>query len=288
MSLFDKIVDQALLNQVDLSVLRPVVEKELLHHDILRILSENQLLHDLTFIDGTCLRMCYSAVRLSEDLDFTGGKTFTKKKLSSMSKILIDELQRKYDLLVKVSEPVQNSSNVNTWKIKVETRAEQKHLPSQRINIDICAVPSYEKTARLLINPYGVDMGTTGLVIQAQSREEIFTDKLLAFAQRPNRVKHRDLWDILWLSQQGIIPNYNLLMNKLDDRKIKGSVFLTNYDKRQLSLGENKALEKEFNKEMRRFLAPKQVERMLQQQQLWQAIIVLMEDFKRELINSLH
>lgn len=32
----------------------------------------------------------------------------------------------------------------------------------------------------ILLNPYGVDMGTSGLIIQAQSQEEIYTDKLLA------------------------------------------------------------------------------------------------------------
>ena len=36
MSLFDQLVDQALKNQVELSPLRGVVEKELLHHDIIR------------------------------------------------------------------------------------------------------------------------------------------------------------------------------------------------------------------------------------------------------------
>ena len=36
MSLFDQLVDQALKNQLELSPLRAVVEKELLHHDIIR------------------------------------------------------------------------------------------------------------------------------------------------------------------------------------------------------------------------------------------------------------
>jgi len=43
MNLFDKIVTEALKNQADLKSLRIVVEKELLHHDILRILSKNNL-----------------------------------------------------------------------------------------------------------------------------------------------------------------------------------------------------------------------------------------------------
>ena len=75
MNLFDQLVTEALRNQPNLSSLRIVVEKELLHHDILRTLSQNNLLADLTFIGGTCLRTCYGSIRLSEDLDFTGGKT---------------------------------------------------------------------------------------------------------------------------------------------------------------------------------------------------------------------
>lgn len=56
MSLFDQLVDVALRTRADLSPLRPVVEKELLHHDILREVSEAGLLSGLTFIGGTCLR----------------------------------------------------------------------------------------------------------------------------------------------------------------------------------------------------------------------------------------
>ena len=79
MNLFDQLVDEALKNQPHLSPLRIVVEKELLHHDILRILNQNQMLANLTFIGGTCLRTCYGGIRLSEDLDFTGGKGFLVK-----------------------------------------------------------------------------------------------------------------------------------------------------------------------------------------------------------------
>jgi predicted nucleotidyltransferase component of viral defense system len=69
MSLFDSLVSQALKAQGELAPLRVVVEKELLHHDILREMSAAGLLHSLTFIGGTCLRACYGSNRLSEDLD---------------------------------------------------------------------------------------------------------------------------------------------------------------------------------------------------------------------------
>jgi len=79
MSLFDQLVDQALKAKADLAPLRVVVEKELLHHDILREMSTAGLLDSLTFIGGTCLRACYGSSRLSEDLDFTGGASAALK-----------------------------------------------------------------------------------------------------------------------------------------------------------------------------------------------------------------
>lgn len=50
MNLFDQLVQQALANIPDLAPLQVVVEKELLHHDIMRILSESGMLQGLCFI----------------------------------------------------------------------------------------------------------------------------------------------------------------------------------------------------------------------------------------------
>jgi hypothetical protein len=44
MSLFDDLVEAALKERPDLATLRPVVEKEILHHDILRIMNRGGLL----------------------------------------------------------------------------------------------------------------------------------------------------------------------------------------------------------------------------------------------------
>ena len=260
-----------------MSSLRVVVEKELLHHDILRILNKNQLLTNLTFIGGTCLRACYGGISLSEDLDFTGGNDFSRNSLSTMGKCLIETLNEKYRLKVSVSEPEKDIKNVDTWKIKIETRPKQRHLPAQRINIDICAVPSYEKQPMMLINPYGVDMGTSGLIIQAQSREEIYTDKLLAFVLRPNRIKYRDLWDIVWLHQQGLKPNFELIPKKLRDRALTQEYFSTLFEHRINLLSQDNRLEMEFKKEMHRFLSLEQINKTIEQDNLWSFIIFLMK-----------
>jgi predicted nucleotidyltransferase component of viral defense system len=283
MNLFDKLVTEALKNQPNLSTLRIVVEKELLHHDILKVLSNNNLLKNLTFIGGTCLRCCYGGVRLSEDLDFTGGSNFTRDSLATMGQVLIENLNNKYGLLVQVSEPIKDKQNVDTWKIKIETKPQQKNLPAQRINIDICALPSYEKYPMMLLNPYGVDMGTNGLVIQAQSREEIYTDKLLAFAFRPNRIKYRDLWDIVWLHGQGLKPRFALIPNKLKDRKYTIDYFLNLFDQRKKLLTERSETVLEFKQEMRRFLAAEQINNTLNQENLWDFVTYLIEDLGNQI-----
>jgi predicted nucleotidyltransferase component of viral defense system len=280
-NLFDKLVDEALKNQPNLSVLRMVVEKELLQHDILRIINMANLMKDLTFIGGTCLRLCYGGIRLSEDLDFTGGVNFSKSDLSSMGKILSDMLYEKYGLKVVVSEPVKDKLDVNTWKVKVETNPGTKHLPAQRINIDICSLSSYEKKPRLLINPYGIDMGTTGLIIQAQSMEEIFTDKLIAFALRPNRIKYRDLWDIMWLHGKGILPHLELIPNKLLDRKVKKDNFLMLFEERRKDLTNSNNAENGFQQEMERFLPIEQFKKVVSQEKFWTFICDFLEEMEQ-------
>lgn len=283
MNLFDKLVTEALKNQPNLSPLRIVVEKELLHHDILRVLSDNDLLTNLTFIGGTCLRTCYGGIRLSEDLDFTGGINFTRNSLSSMAQILIESLKNKYGLVVNISEPIKDKKNVDTWKIKIETKPQQKSIPSQRINIDICSVPSYEKRPMMLLNPYGVDMGTSGLIIQAQSREEIYADKLLAFAMRPNRIKHRDLWDIVWLHQQGLKPKFELIPHKIKDRHHTLEHFLNLFDERKKLIFEKKEMASEFKYEMQRFLPADKINKTLEQNNLWDFIIYLIEELGHQI-----
>jgi len=283
MSLFDELVDQALNNQQDLAPLRIVVEKELLHHDILRVLSGAGLLTKLTFIGGTCLRTCYGSRRLSEDLDFTGGSDFTRDQLARMSDLLVESLKAKYGLEISVTDPIRELGNVDTWKLKVQTRPGRKDLPAQRINIDVCAIPSYQPRPMALLNPYGIGMGTSGLILQAQSREEIFSDKLVALALRPNRMKNRDLWDIAWLHQQQIKPAFELIKNKLTDHGAEAGDYLKAFSARAASLKNDPAIAKEFRKEMGRFLPNEVVKETVNSEDFWKYMSYLIENYHQQL-----
>jgi predicted nucleotidyltransferase component of viral defense system len=278
MSLFDQLVDVALQNQQGLAPLRPVVEKELLQRDILRELSSAGLLAGLTFMGGTCLRACYGSNRLSEDLDFTGGANFSRESLAQVSSTLVKSLAAKYGLQVEVSEPVRETGNVDTWKLKVQTRPGRSDLPAQRINIDVSAIPSYEPRPMLLLNPYGVDMGTSGLIVQAQSRAEIFADKLVAFALRPYRIKNRDLWDIAWLHQEAIQPQLSLIAQKLKDHHCEIERYIRLLTERCQMLAEQADLAADFRQEMRRFLPAQIVQQTADKPEFWQFLTQLMQD----------
>ena len=273
MGLFDSLVDEAIRNQSELSVLRPVVEKEILHHDILRELSHADLLQKLTFIGGTCLRACYGSNRLSEDLDFTGGADFNKTALDKLKKTLETRLQDKYELPITVTEPkTEKQGNVDTWKLSVNTQPQRPDMQAQKIHLDICAVPSYQVTPRTLRNHYGINLGTESLIIKAQTREEIFADKLVAFAMRPGRLKHRDLWDIAWLTQGGIIPAYELVTAKLADHGESENDFLERADKRLKLLGLEQQ-QKDFVFEMSRFIPPDRLNQTVRQDGFWSYLI---------------
>jgi len=125
-------------------------------------------------------------------------------------------------------------------------------------------------------------MGTTGLIIQAQSREEIFSDKLIAFALRPNRIKYRDLWDIMWLHGKGVLPRLELIPQKLSDRKINKEHFLTLFRERRESLSDSTSIEKGFQKEMGRFLPVEQFKEILSQKNFWTFICNFMEEIEQQ------
>ena len=186
-----------------------------------------------------------------------------------MAEILVANLHQKYGLNISINEPTKDIKNVDTWKIIVVTKPKQKHLPAQRINIDICAINSYDKKPMMLINHYGIDMGTSGLIIQTQSLAEIYTDKLLAFALRPNRIKYRDLWDIMWLHQKGIIPAIELLSIKLKDRKLSKKYFIDLFNDRANKLQNNDKIMREFKQEMQRFLPTKIITEIVEQNNFW-------------------
>ncbi|MET3814335.1 nucleotidyl transferase AbiEii/AbiGii toxin family protein [Pantoea sp. UYEF8] len=255
---FDALVEEA-VRQGDLANLRPVVQKELLHYDILFCLSEAGLLRALTFQGGTSLRLCYGSNRFSEDLDFAGGPDFCSADLAQMKDCIEDYLGKRYGLKVTVKEPNELRTEpqyaevkVDKWQISVTTAPERKDLPRQRIKIEIANIPAYTHAWRQLVRNYTVlPDGYSDTLIRVETLEEVLADKLVSFPATTNRIRYRDMWDLVWLNQQGAKINANLVRKKLQDYKIDD--FENNLQTRINSLSDI-ITEGKFHSEMKRFI----------------------------------
>lgn len=224
---FDVLVEEA-IRQGNLTNLRPVVEKELLHYDVLFCLSEAGLLKSLVFQGGTSLRLCYDSNRFSEDLDFAGGPDFCSADLSLLKSCIEDYLGSRYGLEVTVKEPNDLRAepeyaevNVDKWQISVTTAPQRKDLPQQRIKIEIANIPAYTHAYRQLVRNYTVlPDGYSDTLIRVETLEEIMADKLVSLPATTSRIRYRDMWDLIWLKQQGATLNAMLVQQKLNDYKI--------------------------------------------------------------------
>lgn len=233
----------------------PVIEKELLHYEIIHAMEEGGLLSGLVFQGGTCLRLCYGAPRFSEDLDFAGGIHFEASDLHALRDCVSKVLPNRYSIDVKVKEPDEDASLVKKWRIRINTNAQKTGLPVQKISIEVASVPAYTKEPQMLrLNYEGLPATYGDIIVFSESPEEILADKLEAFVCS-NHIRYRDLWDIYWLMRR---PGINLekahrLRKKKETDYDEGNKF----DKGLVRINEQLdsiISSKEFDAQMKRFL----------------------------------
>lgn len=211
-----------------LARLRSVIEKELVHYDIFYVLQQKALmLPGMTFVGGTCLRLCYGSNRYSEDIDFHAGVDFQPEDFDRIRSELEHHIFNRYGFETEVRSPEGlkkdtglASSRVSTWKVIIKIGGDRKDIPRQRINIDIARLPAYEASPRIIKTNYrDLPDGYGTMFVRCSSLSEILADKLVAVPAR-NNIKARDLWDMLWLQQKGAVLRPDLIRRKIADRGI--------------------------------------------------------------------
>lgn len=209
--------------------MRPVIEKELLHFDILYALDREGLLDSLTFQGGTSLRLCQGSPRFSEDLDFAGDWDFKSEDVAQIKECIEDYVSRRYRLDVTVKAPKELKDDpryaevrVDKWQVAVVTAPARPDMPKQRIKLEIANIPAYTREAHgIQIHYPFLPEGYSDLLVVTESIDEIMADKLVSLVNTQKYVRHRDIWDLQWLKQQGATPNYDLLQRKLRDYSVE-------------------------------------------------------------------
>ena len=113
---FRELVEFALEQHPELVGMEVIVEKELLHYELLHVLNRGGWLDGLTFQGGTALRLCYGASRLSEDLDFSGGPGFSTKSMDGLATYLKKTLSgRSLGVDVKSPKTITSHFNFRHW-----------------------------------------------------------------------------------------------------------------------------------------------------------------------------
>lgn len=234
---FEKLVDQAMSNTT-LSAMRPVVEKELLHYEIFQALDGEGLLNDLVFQGGTALRLCRGSDRFSEDLDFVGGVDFTAAKMTRIKDCIEKRIGDRFGLKVTVKpKPAKDGAGpvkVDKWWVSIETAPENPAMPSQKIKLEIANVPARTRELVPLIANYDSARAMPTVLVNTETLDEIMADKVLAFpaSLRDNqgqlagldsaKIRHRDIWDLAWLSARGAKLDAKLVAAKIGDYGVEG------------------------------------------------------------------
>jgi hypothetical protein len=89
---------------------------------------------------------------------------------------------------------------------------------------------------------------------------------------RNHELKNKNLWDIAWLTQRGVVPAYELIRSKLADHDESESDFVERASER-LELLNREKQRKDFMFEMSRFIPPDRLRQTFQQDGFWVYLI---------------
>ena len=288
---FDSLVNRALQN-TELATMRPGVEKELLHYDVLFCLDKAGLLDGLVFQGGTSLRLCYNSNRFSEDLDFAGGKVFCSAQLMAMKSCIEEYIGTRYGFAISVKAPEElrqlpdyDQINLDRWQITIETSPQQSHIARQRIKIEIANIEAYTRnTLPLGRNYFVLPDGYNDTLIYVETLEEVMADKLVAFPATQTHIRYRDMWDLVWLYQQGARINRLLLLNKIADYRVENYADKTREKLKSLDEIMRNGV---FHNEMRRFIPADIFERTLKSKKFNGYFLTTLSSILKEALSNL-
>ena len=129
-------------------------------------------------------------------------------------------------------------------------------------------------------------VSTEGILVPVQSLEEILVDKLIALAYRARRIKPRDIWDIVWIKQRGVVLSEALFEQKLAARNKQKQEFIELLKVQLEKLRQDDEVHDDFNKEMSRFIPQQIKERTIDNPDYWFYVQTEVCDVANSLINK--
>lgn len=194
--------------------------REYLQVAILKSVYHTKYGRGISFIGGTCLRLCYNLKRYSEDLDFSRDRKIDGYSFRELNEIVARTLaHRNFAVEFSVSEDkvVQKSS------IKVKHILNQfgiTHDPQQKLSIKLEIDTHPVKISRSDIEQVYITKYNEIFPILKHTQRTLFAGKIAAFLNRPY-TKGRDCYDLIWYLNQKTRVNYTFLNRTFDQAGLK-------------------------------------------------------------------
>jgi len=197
--------------------------REYLQVLILKFIYQSKHGASLSFMGGTCLRICYDLKRYSEDLDFA----FDDKKQSYRFSNLMRDLERRLTLsgftvehLEHEDKTVQKGflrfSNIaKTFDFKSFRNDQKLHI---KLEVDTNPIPLKRRERE----SFFVNRFQEIFPILKHNLPTLFAGKILAILQRPYD-RGRDYYDLIWYLSQNASLNVNYLNRGFSKKKFKNN-----------------------------------------------------------------
>jgi predicted nucleotidyltransferase component of viral defense system len=171
--------------------------REYLQIQILKSIYQSKFGQNLSFVGGTCLRICYDLKRYSEDLDFN----LDKKVVPHDFKKLCQVIQRDFLLRnIEVDLSISEKKTVQKAFIKVADVLEKlglSRIKGQKIHIKIEVDTNPVDVRFGKVESFFVSKYNEIFPVLKHDLETLFAGKILAILGRPYQ-RGRDFYDLIW------------------------------------------------------------------------------------------
>ncbi len=194
--------------------------KEYLQYPVLDFIYNNPLYKNMIFTGGSCLRICFNAPRLSEDLDFDlGAGDYKKFKIGGLEKDLKEYFKKNF--LIGIKTKVQSDKRIYLkFPVLKEIGLAGK---SESDLLYVKVEPSQSIFARPKIEIQPISGFGFNFIVKRYSLEFLMAGKLSAIfsrqwfkgAENEINIKGRDFYDLYWYLEKKIKPDYKILKDSI-------------------------------------------------------------------------
>lgn len=206
-----RLADEALIHYV----------REYLQISVLKAMYRSKYGHALSFMGGTCLRICYGLKRYSEDLDFALDRPLDGYSFPALVRMIAAETgSRGFDVETTIDEKLtvhksfikfsnllypMKLSHRKDHKLQIKLEVDTKPIPVTDDELESHFVAKYDEIFPLL----------------KHKNETLFAGKILALLCRAY-TKGRDYYDLIWFLARGIKIDFRYLNNGIKQASASG------------------------------------------------------------------